>query len=84
MTEKSTNLSWWTGGTLLETIDTLEPLKRPFDRPLRLPIQNVYKISGIGTVPVGLIESGIMKPGHRSSQSKCIINNFQKLFQEIM
>ena len=63
MTEKSTNMPWWTGGTLLETLDTLSPPKRPFDRPLRLPVQDVYKISGIGTVPVGRVESGIMKPG---------------------
>ncbi|OHS99766.1 Elongation factor 1-alpha [Tritrichomonas foetus] len=65
MTDKSPNLGWWTGGTLLETLDTLTPPKRPFDRPLRLPIQDVYKISGIGTVPVGRVESGIMKPGQQ-------------------
>ncbi|OHT05707.1 Elongation factor 1-alpha 2 [Tritrichomonas foetus] len=65
MTEKSANLGWWNGGTLLETLDTLQPPKRPFDRPLRLPIQDVYKISGIGTVPVGRVESGIMKPGQQ-------------------
>jgi elongation factor 1-alpha len=63
MIEKSPNLSWYSGGTLLETLDTLQPPKRPFDRPLRLPVQDVYKISGIGTVPVGRVESGIMKPG---------------------
>jgi elongation factor 1-alpha len=66
MIDKSANLSWYNGGTLLETLetlDTLQPPKRPFDRPLRLPVQDVYKISGIGTVPVGRVESGIMKPG---------------------
>ena len=62
MTEKSPNMPWYTGGTLLETLDTLNPPQRPFDRPLRLPVQDVYKISGIGTVPVGRVESGIMKP----------------------
>lgn len=63
MTEKSPNLSWWSGPTLVEQLDKLEPPKRPFDKPLRLPVQDVYKISGIGTVPVGRVESGIMKPG---------------------
>jgi elongation factor 1-alpha len=63
MIDKSPNLAWYTGGTLLETLDTLVPPKRPVDRPLRLPVQDVHKVSGIGTVPVGRVESGIMKPG---------------------
>jgi len=63
MTEKSAKLPWYTGGTLLELLDMLQPPKRPFDKPLRLPVQDVYKIQGIGTVPVGRVESGIMKPG---------------------
>ena len=33
------------------------------DKPLRVPLQDVYKISGIGTVPVGRVETGVMKPG---------------------
>jgi len=51
------------GKTLLEAIDAIEPPKRPTDKPLRLPLQDVYKIGGIGTVPVGRIETGILKPG---------------------
>merc|ERR1711904_178968 len=49
--------------TLLEVLDTIKPPKRPTDKPLRLPLQDVYKIQGIGTVPVGLFETGILKPG---------------------
>merc|ERR1711879_123152 len=52
-----------TGKTLLEAIDAIEPPKRPSDKPLRLPLQDVYKIGGIGTVPVGRIETGTLKPG---------------------
>ena len=52
-----------TGKTLLEAIDSIEMPKRPTDKPLRLPLQDVYKIGGIGTVPVGRIETGILKPG---------------------
>jgi elongation factor 1-alpha len=63
MLEKSTNMPWYKGPTLLEALDALEPPKRPTDKPLRLPLQDVYKIGGIGTVPVGRVETGIMKPG---------------------
>jgi elongation factor 1-alpha len=60
---KETKAGTVTGKTLLEAIDAIEPPKRPTDKPLRLPLQDVYKIGGIGTVPVGRIETGILKPG---------------------
>jgi len=63
MLEKSTNLTWYKGPTLLEALDAVTPPKRPTDKPLRLPLQDVYKIGGIGTVPVGRVETGILKPG---------------------
>merc|ERR1712176_1734579 len=53
----------YTGKTLLEVLDTIKPPKRPTDKALRLPLQDVYKIQGIGTVPVGRVETGILKPG---------------------
>ena len=49
------------GVTLLEAIDAIEPPSRPTDKPLCLPLQDVYKIGGIGTVPVGRVETGIIK-----------------------
>lgn len=52
----------FTGKTLLEALDAAIPPKRPDDKPLRLPLQDVYKIGGIGTVPVGRVETGILKP----------------------
>ena len=61
--EKETKAGKSTGKTLLEAIDAIEPPKRPLDKPLRLPLQDVYKIGGIGTVPVGRIETGTLKPG---------------------
>jgi elongation factor 1-alpha len=61
--EKSSNLDWYTGDTLLEALDKIDPPKRPTDKPLRLPLQDVYKITGVGTVPVGRVETGIIKPG---------------------
>jgi len=63
MLEKSTNLPWYKGPTLLEALDSIQEPKRPVDKPLRIPLQDVYKIGGIGTVPVGRVETGILKPG---------------------
>jgi elongation factor 1-alpha len=63
MLEKSSNMTWWKGPTLLEALDNIEPPKRPVEKPLRIPLQDVYKIGGIGTVPVGRVETGILKPG---------------------
>ena len=63
MIDKSPNLTWFKGPTLLEALDLIVPPKRPTDKPLRLPLQDVYKIGGIGTVPVGRVETGILKPG---------------------
>ncbi|KAK3393123.1 translation elongation factor 1-alpha [Podospora didyma] len=61
--EKETKGGKFSGKTLLDAIDAIEPPKRPTDKPLRLPLQDVYKIGGIGTVPVGRIETGVLKPG---------------------
>ena len=50
------------GKTLYNALDSILPPKRPTDKPLRLPLQDVYKIGGIGTVPVGRVETGKLKP----------------------
>jgi elongation factor 1-alpha len=63
MIEKSENMPWYKGPTLLEALNALEAPTRPVDKPLRLPLQDVYKIGGIGTVPVGRVETGTLKPG---------------------
>ncbi len=62
---KSENMAWHTGGTLMETIDKLNPPEKPTELPLRLPIQDVYNITGIGVVPVGRVETGVMKIGDK-------------------
>jgi len=62
MVDRSDNMPWYTGPYLLEALDALRPPKRPSDKPLRLPLQDVYKIGGIGTVPVGRVETGTLKP----------------------
>merc|ERR1712238_626342 len=63
MVEKSKNMAWYKGPYLLEALDGVNPPKRPTNKALRLPLQDVYKIGGIGTVPVGRVETGIIKPG---------------------
>jgi len=63
MVERSSNMSWYSGPIMIEALDAIVPPKRPNDRPLRLPLQDVYKIGGIGTVPVGRVETGTLKPG---------------------
>lgn len=75
MIEATANMPWWKGcdivrpsgtktvKTLIEAIDAIEPPARPTEKPLRLPLQDVYKIGGIGTVPVGRVETGVIKPG---------------------
>ena len=73
--EPSANMDWFkgwskevkegkfSGTTLFEAIDSIIPPQRPSDKPLRLPIQDVYKIQNVGTVPVGRVETGLVKPG---------------------
>merc|ERR1712187_726836 len=75
MIEPSSNMSWYkgwskevkegkfSGKTMFEALDAIIPPTRPDDKPLRLPLQDVYKIGGIGTVPVGRVETGKIKPG---------------------
>jgi elongation factor 1-alpha len=63
MIDQSTNMPWYEGPYLLAALDEIKPPKRPVDKALRLPLQDVYKIGGIGTVPVGRVETGVIKPG---------------------
>ena len=63
--KKSENMAWYKGPTLLERLDGLKAPNLPTDKPLRLPIQDVYSIKGVGTVPVGRVETGIIKPNDK-------------------
>jgi len=65
LVKKSENMSWWTGKTLLEAFDEFTLPEKPTGKPLRVPIQDVYSITGVGTVPVGRVETGTMKPGDK-------------------
>ncbi|MBP2144714.1 elongation factor 1-alpha [Methanofollis sp. W23] len=65
--EKSDKTPWYKGVTVLQALDALKQPDKPTTLPLRLPIQDVYTISGVGTVPVGRIETGVMKKGDKVS-----------------
>jgi len=63
--KKSTNMPWYKGPTVLEQLDLFKEPEKPTGLPLRMPLQDVYEITGIGTVPVGKIETGVMKIGQK-------------------
>ena len=65
ITEKSGNMSWYKGPTIKEQFDLFPEAELPTNLPMRMPVQDVYEITGIGTVPVGKIETGIMKVGQK-------------------
>lgn len=63
---KSPNMPWWDGPTFMEALDMyIKPPEKPIDKPLRIPIQDVYSIKGVGTVAVGRVETGILRVGDR-------------------
>ncbi|UCH89336.1 MAG: translation elongation factor EF-1 subunit alpha [Thermoplasmata archaeon] len=62
-TKASGELKWYKGPTILDAVDNFKLTEKPVELPLRWPIQDVYTITGIGTVPVGRIETGVMKAG---------------------
>ena len=76
----SANLSWWKGPTIMEALNNLKVPPKPTDKPLRIPVEDVYSITGIGTVPVGRVETGVIKvndkvtfmPANKSGEVKSI------------
>jgi len=65
LVKKSENMPWYAGKTLLEAFDDFTVAEKPIGKPLRVPIQDVYTITGVGTVPVGRVETGVMKAGQK-------------------
>ncbi len=63
LAKKSDKMPWYKGPTLMEALDQLELPPKPTDKPLRVPVQDIYTITGIGTVPVGRVETGVLKEG---------------------
>ncbi|MDK2893114.1 translation elongation factor EF-1 subunit alpha [Methanohalophilus sp.] len=65
ISDKSPNTPWYTGPTILESLNNLKEPEKPDTLPLRIPVQDAYSISGIGTVPVGRVETGVMRKGDK-------------------
>ena len=65
LTTRSPNMPWYKGPTLLEALDMVAEPPKPIDKPFRLPVQDVYSITGVGTVPVGRVETGVVKVGDK-------------------
>ncbi|MCD6381632.1 MAG: GTP-binding protein, partial [Candidatus Aenigmarchaeota archaeon] len=63
--KKSDKTPWYNGPTIVEALDQFKEPERPIDKPLRIPIQDVYSIRGVGTVPVGRVMTGVLKVGDR-------------------
>jgi elongation factor 1-alpha len=64
--KKSDKMPWYKGQTLMKTLDdSIVAPEKPVDLPLRVPIQDVYTITGVGTVPVGRVETGVLKAGEK-------------------
>ncbi len=61
LVKQSDKMPWYKGPTLIDALDTFELPPKPLDKPLRLPVQDVYSITGVGTVPVGRVETGVLK-----------------------
>ena len=84
---KSDKMPWYKGPTIVEALDEFEIPPKPSDKPLRIPVQEVYSIRGVGTVPVGKIETGILKldaqlvfqPSGESGEVKTIETHYTRL-----
>jgi elongation factor 1-alpha len=65
LVKKSENMPWYKGPTLAEALDMFDPPEKPTGKPLRIPIQDVYTITGVGTVPVGRVETGVLRANEK-------------------
>jgi len=80
LVKSSGKMSWYKGPTLIDALDTFELSPKPLDKPLRVPVQDVYSITGVGTVPVGRVETGVLKendvvvfmPGNKQAEVKSL------------
>ncbi|RLE49533.1 MAG: translation elongation factor EF-1 subunit alpha [Candidatus Methanomethylicota archaeon] len=89
--KKSENMPWYDGLTLFEALDTFKEPPKPVDKPLRIPVQDVYSITGVGTVPVGRVETGVLKvgdtvvfmPANKSGEVKSIETHHVRIDQAL-
>ncbi|MFP4005398.1 MAG: translation elongation factor EF-1 subunit alpha [Candidatus Hadarchaeia archaeon] len=61
--EPSEELDWYDGPNILLALEKLREAEKPVDKPLRVPIQDVHSVTGVGTVPIGRVETGTLRVG---------------------
>ncbi len=87
ITEPSDELEWYDGPVFLDALDLFEVPEKPVDKPLRIPVQDVYSITGVGTVPVGRVETGTINIGEEvvfsPSGNKAEIKSIEMHHEEI-
>jgi len=91
LVKKSTNMPWYKGPTLIEALDEFTMPAKPTEKPLRIPVQEVYSIRGVGTTPVGKVETGILKvndtiifePSELKGEVKSIETHYTRLEQAV-
>jgi elongation factor 1-alpha len=64
-TKPSERMPWYDGPTILQALEIFEEPEKPIDKPLRIPVQDVFSITGVGTVPIGRVETGVLKVGDK-------------------
>ncbi len=87
LVKKSEHMPWYNGPTLVDALDTFEVPPKPTNKPLRVPIQDVYSITGVGTVPVGRVETGVIKendvvvfmPGNKQGEVKSLEMHHERI-----
>ena len=87
LVKSSDKMPWYKGPTIFEALDAFDLPPKPLDKPLRLPLQDVYTITGVGTVPVGRVETGVLKendklvfmPGNVQGEAKSIETHHVKV-----
>jgi elongation factor 1-alpha len=91
LVKKSANIPWYKGPTLIEALDEFTMPAKPTEKPLRIPVQEVYSIRGVGTTPVGKVETGILKindtvifePSELKGEVKSIETHYTRLEQAV-
>ncbi|MDD5502958.1 MAG: translation elongation factor EF-1 subunit alpha [Candidatus Thermoplasmatota archaeon] len=91
ISKPSDKMPWYKGPTLIQALDNLTLPEKPTNLPLRIPIQDVYTITGVGTVPVGRVECGILRvndkviaePSHKGGEVKDIEMHHEKMQQAL-
>jgi bifunctional enzyme CysN/CysC len=64
--DRSGNLPWYTGPTVLDALDTFRSEPAPVEQPFRMPVQDVYKFTKQGDdrrIVAGTIDSGTVRVG---------------------